>query len=886
MFFMRLLQRKPNGEIVFREPTSSEVLAYAILSYTWGEEKVVYQDLKKSKDKSKTVDTCCIDKKNAVELGAAINFMFRWKSRWFTRGWTLQELIAPRLVDFFSSESGRLGSKLSLKFKICEITGIANKALRGDALSNFSIKKRRSWAKHRNTTIEENEAYCLIGIFDVSIVPNYGERKDQAFRRLEDKIHRMYKEVDFERFAVGLNLASFPEATQFIAKEKELSKMHELLQDHSSRSCVILHGFEGIRKTQLAITYARRYKEKYTAIFWLNANDENSLKLSFRDVAQQVLKHHLSNSVLSSVDQNKNFDQIVSVVKVWLDSPQNARWLIIYDNFDNPKTSGNPDNSAVDIRQFLPRSNHGSIIITTQSSQVKQSIRIYVQKLLDVKEGLQIVFNMSGRKSIKKTLVKELDGLPLALSTAGVYLEHHYKTSWLKLQTTSPLLDSYKDHELNFNKAITLLCTFGLVDPDRSPQQQVGARKYMFVLNKEWNKSLARLALTCVASEVLNTNEQYWWLLQRRLLQHATRQAFFIVDAKVNVNGLYWDFHNLGDLYFDQSKLAEAEAMYLRALEGKKKALGPDHTSTLSTVNNLGTLYKSQGKLAEAEAMYLRALEGKKKALGPDHTSTLDTVNNLGTLYKGQGKLAEAEAMYLRALEGKEKALGPDHTSTLDTVHNLGTLYSGQSKLAEAEAMYLRALESCKKALGPDHTSTLSTVNNLSNLYSDQSKLAEAKAMYLRALEGKKKALGPDHTSTLDTVHNLGTLYFGQSKLAEAKAMYLRALEGCYEDALGLELASSYLPALNTMFAFGDLFSQTDRKDMARAMYNRALSGYTTVQKPSSKRSKQVEDRLQALQIASAKSNVGQNEITEPGVANSRSLKQKIRKLKRRLNIK
>ncbi|KAH8586629.1 hypothetical protein B0O99DRAFT_665671 [Bisporella sp. PMI_857] len=1085
MSLMRLLQRKPNGEIVFREPTSGELPAYAILSHTWGEEEVVYQDLKKGKDKSKTVnkagwrkiqfcakqaavdgleyfwvDTCCIDKKNAVELGAAINFMFRWyqdaarcyvylsdvskpdtgvddqrawgeafrKSRWFTRGWTLQELIAPRLVDFFSSEGGRLGSKLSLESKICEITGIANKALR-----------RRSWAEHRNTTIEEDEAYCLIGIFDVSMVPNYGERKDQAFRRLEDEIHRMYKGVDFEQFAVGLNLASFPEATQFVAREKELSKMHELLQDHSSRSCVILHGLGGIGKTQLAITYARRHKEKYTAIFWLNANDEDSLKLSFRDIAQQVLRHHPSNSVLSSVDQDKDLDQVVSVVKVWLDSPQNARWLMIYDNFDNPKTSGNPDNSAVDIRQF---------------SLVRQGIRIHVQKLPDVRESLQIVSNMSGRKGIEKdpdaiALVKELDGLPLALSTAGVYLEHHYKTLWLKLQTTSPLLDSYENRTLHTTWQITfdriqqqntasakLLKLWAYFDrQDLSPQQQVGARGYMFVLNKEWDKSLARLALTCVASEVPDTNEKHWWLSQRRLLQHATRQAFFIVDAKVDVDGLYWGFHNLGDLYFDQSKLAEAEAMYLRALEGKEKALGPDHTSTLDTVHNLGTLYSDQGKPAEAEAMYLRALEGCEKALGPDHTSTLDTVHNLGTLYSGQGKPAEAEAMYLRALEGKEKALGPDHTSTLDTVHNLGTLYSdqgkpaeaeamylralegcekalgpdhtstldtvnnlgtlysGQGKMAEAEAMYLRALEGCEKALGPDHTSTLSTVNNLGTLYSDQGKLAEAEAMYLRALEGKEKALGPDHTSTLSTVNNLGTLYSGQGKLAEAEAMYLRALEGCenalgpdhtstlstvnnlgtlysgqgklaeaeamylralegkekalgpdhtstldtvhnlgtlysgqgklaeaeamylralegkekalgpdhtstlstvnnlgtlysdqgklaeaekmyiralqgYEDALGLELASSYLPALNTM-----------------AMYNRALSGYTTVQGPSSKRSRQVEDRLQALQVASAESNVGQNEITKPGVANSRSLKQKIRKLGRRLNI-
>ncbi|CAG8024249.1 unnamed protein product [Penicillium nalgiovense] len=74
--------------------------------------------------------------------------------------------------------------------------------------------------------------------------------------------------------------------------------------------------------------------------------------------------------------------------------------------------------------------------------------------------------------------------------------------------------------------------------------------------------------------------------------------------------------------------------MYQRALAGYEKALGPNHTSTLVTVNNLGNLFSDQGKLKEAEEMYQRALVGQEEALGPNHTSTLDTVNNLGVLYK------------------------------------------------------------------------------------------------------------------------------------------------------------------------------------------------------------------------------------------------------------
>jgi len=135
--------------------------------------------------------------------------------------------------------------------------------------------------------------------------------------------------VEFEQFAVGLNPASFPEAAQFVAREEELSKMHELLHGHSGRSCVVLHGLWGMGKTQLAITYSRRHKEKYTAIFWLNANDEDSLKLSFRAIAQQVLENHPLAGSLACVDLNGDLNQVVTAVKAWLDLRENTRWLII-----------------------------------------------------------------------------------------------------------------------------------------------------------------------------------------------------------------------------------------------------------------------------------------------------------------------------------------------------------------------------------------------------------------------------------------------------------------------------------------------------------------------------------------------------------------------------
>ncbi|KGO78557.1 Tetratricopeptide-like helical [Penicillium italicum] len=277
---------------------------------------------------------------------------------------------------------------------------------------------------------------------------------------------------------------------------------------------------------------------------------------------------------------------------------------------------------------------------------------------------------------------------------------------------------------------------------------------------------------------------------------------------------------NLGNLYQAQGKLDQAERMYQRALAGKEKALGPDHLSTLTTVNNLGLLYRDQGKLDLTEQMYQRALAGQEKALGPDHTSTLCTVDNLRLLYRDQGKLDLTEQMYQRALAGQEKALGPDHTSTLCTVDNLRLLYRDQGKLDLTEQMYQRALAGQEKALGPDHTSTLCTVDNLRLLYRDQGKLDLTEQMYQRALAGQEKALGPDHTSTLCTVDNLRLLYRDQGKLDLTEQMYQRALAG-QEKALGPDHTSTLCTVDNLRLLYRD----QGKLDLTEQMYQRALAG-------------------------------------------------------------
>ena len=244
---MRLLERVGNDQTCFRlvEFPLSKPPPYAILSHTWGDEEVTFGDIADGTATRKAgyekirfcgeqaardglkyfwVDTCCIDKSSSAELQESINSMFAWyrnaavcyvflsdvtlaaserppapsswegalrKSRWFTRGWTLQELIAPESVEFYSRDGVHLGGKTSLEQCIYETTGLPTAILRGTQdLSELAVAERMAWMQGRETTREEDTAYSLLGIFGVHMPLIYSEGKDNAFRRLREEIDK------------------------------------------------------------------------------------------------------------------------------------------------------------------------------------------------------------------------------------------------------------------------------------------------------------------------------------------------------------------------------------------------------------------------------------------------------------------------------------------------------------------------------------------------------------------------------------------------------------------------------------------------------------------------------------------------------------------------
>lgn len=267
-----------------------DIPAYAILSHTWGEDEVSFQDMQAPTVTEKRgyakieysceralqdglsyvwVDTCCIDKTSSAELSEAINSMMAWyaqsricyahladvppitdqdfdkaafsQSRWFTRGWTLQELIAPCELVFLAQDWSFLVARETVAELISDITGIShlflearpdNEDLKSNLMST-SIAERMSWASERETTRTEDMAYSLLGILQVNMPLLYGEGS-AAFRRLREEIIKHSDDQSLLAWGFGTPDHDLSHKRPWSAAQSSLAKIVSFFKEYSA----------------------------------------------------------------------------------------------------------------------------------------------------------------------------------------------------------------------------------------------------------------------------------------------------------------------------------------------------------------------------------------------------------------------------------------------------------------------------------------------------------------------------------------------------------------------------------------------------------------------------------------------------------------------------
>ena len=675
-----------------------------------------------------------------------------------------------------------------------------------------------------------------------------------------------------ENYRIGLDLRGVPVIDHFVDRPREMAKLEQLLvsnHSHRRKTCVLV-GLGGIGKTQLSVEFARRQRERFSAIFWLCASSRHTLTRGFADAASTIFSTQRRCTSGSHKQQVKDdLDLHIQDVISWLSIPENDSWLLVYDDLEDGDL----------IRDFLPGADHGSILITTRRLDIRLGTQIFLGGL-DENQAIALLScshstnehkshtNLESRDG--RELAQFLGGFPLALAQASRYIqetnisisefiqlyeEHRLKLMNVPQRSADPqrsLMTTWKSsldviHEIN-EDSVRLLELLACLDnkdirfelfhaafvklsssDEDTPTwfQRLASDKLSFLTTIRPLLIYSLLEGSAASSYTIHVLVQEWsWQM------HTIHSRGKLVALAVLIVGSAVPANSQRDFWITQRRLlphADRCVKKFSEFIGKGQAqltnLGLNYPTPLflEALSNLGSLYKDQTEFAKAEELLCLALEQKERLLGSEHLSTLDTMQDLGNLYCAQGKYYEARELYMKVLAVRRLLLGEDHPSVLDANRLLAFSLHCQGRLMESAELNQKILHDCETILGLDHPVTLSTANNRGHVLLDQGKMVEAESMYERVLMGYTKALGDDQPSTLEIVGNLGQVYQQQGMLERAKSMYQQALMG-YENSLGRLHPSTW----KVMTNLSHLLKDMDDLEQAESMYVHTLETFQT----------------------------------------------------------
>lgn len=674
------------------------------------------------------------------------------------------------------------------------------------------------------------------------------------------------------KFGLCLGAAPQIDPTYFVGRAKEIDEMARVLQPgahHTKQNRLVLGGMGGVGKTQLAVAYLRRYGRDFDSVFWLNATSQTTLHADLRLMAGRLLS--------ASELERLNDEQVLSRVREWLSSTRNARWLLVFDNYDEP--------AQFDIGKFCPYTAHGSILIT---SRLPEHIRlsshqISVQALSDVEESLEILEKRSRRPQIRNGKPPfvvhccratdvfgrsrfSLSGCPIgrpatrssdswciskqrASVTCRQYLDS-YEQRWNIDPRRSLYLQEYQDRTLytTWNLSYSILYRD---DADAAhmlrflayfDNQSISFELFRADTAEPLPPWLQRLSSDRTEFESLMSSLVEYSFIEIQIATQSYTMHNCLHDWTLAVlnqsldQKLYWyafdcvaaDINRSDRRSFATLRYASLAAHAIRIAHPRflQDPLTDDIAACrLDGVRAVATLLTMQNQLVPAAQMFRRALSAYEKILGCEDCRTLSALCDLAgsyrALYSSQDKLDEIAEMYQRAIVGFERVLAAEHLETISAIVYLGRHYIDQGKLYEAEHMYQSALTKLVTTFGPDHSMALYTCRNIGYLYAIQSRFDEAEQMYQRALAGYDRTLGLDNISALEARRGLADVYRAQGKLNQAESLYQQILEQ-YKVTVGLD----HLQTISLFHRIGFLYRSQGRLEEAGDMYRRALSGF------------------------------------------------------------
>ncbi|MBE8998795.1 tetratricopeptide repeat protein [Nostoc sp. LEGE 12447] len=658
---------------------------------------------------------------------------------------------------------------------------------------------------------------------------------------------------------------------EFVGREEELQKLHQLLQDNKQVAIAAIAGMGGVGKTELALQYAIQHHETYNGgLCWLLAKTG--------DVGIQVVQFARTQLDLKPPE---DFDILAQVQYCWRRWREGDVLLVLDDVSDyeqvKPYLQSLPSRFKVlmTTRQKLGRIAKLSLDVL----QPEAALGLLKSLLKETPERIERELALANQ------LCEWLGYLPLGVELVGRYLARKQDLSLAEMlrRLENKRLDerslSKSKSEADMTAQRGVLAAFELSWQElEDSDKQLGCLLSLFATAPiPWN-----LVEQCLPYEDAEDLEEIRdnSLLNLHLLQrkdegiyqlHPLLREFFqykltsldnveelkrslcgvmVADAKkisdsptlqqitavspniphiaevannliqyVSNDDLISPFLGNALFYNGQGLYTQAEPWYQQCLKVTKERLGEEHPDVAQSLNNLATLYDSQGRYNQTEPLYIQALALRRKLLGEEHPSVAESLNNLALLYYSQGRYSEAEPIYIQALALRRKLLGEEHPDVAISLNNLATLYHFQGRYSEAEPFNIQALALRRKLLGEEHPSVAESLNNLALLYYSQGRYSEAEPFNIQALALRCKLLGEEHPSVAESLNNLALLYYSQGRYSEAEPIYIQAL-ALWRKLLGEEHPDVAI-SLNNLAA---LYRFQGRYSEAEPIYIQALA--------------------------------------------------------------
>ncbi|QRV95747.1 kinesin light chain [Ceratobasidium sp. AG-Ba] len=593
----------------------------------------------------------------------------------------------------------------------------------------------------------------------------------------------------------------------FTGRQDIIDQITECISKGDTQRCVfVLYGLGGAGKTQLALKAVEQTRDLWTEVVFVDATSTETAESSLAGFAKEKGLNESHQSALQ-----------------WLGN-QRERWLMVIDNADDP---------SVRLGDFLPKCNHGSIVVTTRIpalAMLGQGTRpSYRVGSMTESEGRELLLRKAGRettsldKSEQDAVVELLQAsgfgyLALAIAQAGAYIrcsectiawyrdmfvKNHQRTLEERLPVLAQVDDyhktvyttwhmSYQQLSVNSRRLLCLMSFMHYTNIIEEIFQRSAIRlqSYELGIPATESESEVRAYVTECLKPYLDSTDGWDSHAFRHAMADLLSYSLMNFDRASDAYTIHVLVHDWASTVVEHpvEVAREHTALLLAASIDYKdtmdsltyKRVVEVHVTKLlyesapPTPNNavlFSEVYYRAGKREKELELDQIVMAGSKERLGEEHDATLSSMNNVAVDLRQLGQYERALALQEQVVEIRKRVSGNEHRETLIVTRNLARTYFDLGRYTDAQSLHQHILDTSTRVHGHDHPDTLSSMHDLAHTYEAQGRYDQAEALLLKVVDARKRVSGDEHPETLISVHVLASTYYHQGRYDEAESM-------------------------------------------------------------------------------------------------------------------